>query len=264
MGAAGRGYGFPFSHAKATFPEVLFTSGRRRLRQHSTNLKTHRPSISITVLLAVVLLGSGAASELRAQGQFIWGNHFLGVHAPIYGPDPVNPIQIKRGNTATGIPAGTQTYAGPLLEGTGYTVGIYVGRTALDVEAQMEHVQTTTFRTGAGAGVTYPLEAAAPFIPPGTPNVNYQFRVWGNLGGALTSWAQVMAAGGNIGGVGVSEVYVFTTPLGGGNLTPPVTLGIRSFQLIGFTPVPEPSSWALLALGALSAASFGLHRRHRK
>jgi len=222
-------------------------------------LNHQQPTISVTVLLAIVLFGSGAALELRAQGQFIWGNHFLGLHAPIYGLDPANPIVIKTGNTAMGIPPGTQTYAGPLLEGTGFTVGIYVGRDAFETLAQINHAQTTTFRTGAGAGVTYPMEAAAPNIPPGTPNVHYQFRVWDNHGGVITSWAQVMSAGGGAGaGTGVSDVYVFTAPLGGGNLTPPFTLGIRSFQLTALSAIPEPS---VTALGAFGLGALLLRRR---
>ncbi|MGH8246758.1 MAG: PEP-CTERM sorting domain-containing protein [Gammaproteobacteria bacterium] len=227
-----------------------------------------RPTLGITVLLALGLLGSGAASELRAQGQFLWGNNFAGVRAPIYGLDPANPPVIKSGNTAMGIPPGTQTYAGPLLEGTGFTVGIYLGSDPFSTMAAIDHLGPNTFRTGAAAGLTHVLEGTDPFRPPGTANVHYQFRVWGNQMGTITSWAQLMAGGGQIGGSGVSDVAVFTTPLGGawgdGIFLPPVTLGIRSFQLTALSAIPEPSSWALLALGALSAGSFGSPRRRNR
>src|SRR5262245_10790797 len=54
----------------------------------------------------------------------------LGVVAPIYGIDPGFPTcGAKSGNTATGnptpIPTGTQTYAGALLTGTGYTAALW-------------------------------------------------------------------------------------------------------------------------------------------
>jgi len=216
--------------------------------------------------LAGLLLGSVAFSDLRAQGQLQWGNVLAGVFAPIYGVDPNNPMQPRSGNTATGVPPGTQTYAGPLLSGTGFTAAIYVGRTASEVMANNTPPPTTTnpvvsvgtasFRTGAAAGrlATGGYTASADNIPGGTAGVNYQLRVWDNQGGTITSWAQVMGGGGRIAN-GTSEILVFDAPLGGGVLTPPLTTGIRSFQL---TVVPEPS---LIALGALGLGALLLRRR---
>jgi hypothetical protein len=201
---------------------------------------------------------------LRAQGQFLWGNNFAGlVRAPIYGLDLANPPVTKSGNTAMGIPPGTQTYAGPLLEGTGFTVGIYLGSDPFSTMAEIRDLGLTTFRTGAAAGLTYALQAADPSRPPGTENVHYQFRVWDNQGGVITSWAEVMAAGGQSGGTGVSDVAVFTSPLGGVTVNPPgifmtpATLGIRSFQLTSLS-IPEPS---VTALGAIGLGALLLRRR---
>jgi len=84
--------------------------------------------------------------------------------------------------------------------------------------------------------------------------VNYQFRAWDNQGGTLTSWSQVMAGGGSIPG-GTSDIFVFTAPLALGGGTPPLTTGIRSFNL---TVVPEPS---LIALGALGLGALLFRRR---
>jgi len=203
-----------------------------------------------TIALATFLFGSVAVSSLLAQGQFQWGNNISGVvSSPIYGLDPANPTQIRTGNTAAGTPPGTQTYGGALLDGTRYTAAIYTGDDAAQVLANFTHVQVDTFRSGPGAGFTTARVATDPSRPPGTANVCYQLRAWENQGGTITSWAQVMAFGGLI-PCGASDVYVFATPLGGGPLGPPDTIGIRSFQL---TIVPEPSLIVLsvLGLGAL-------------
>jgi hypothetical protein len=216
-----------------------------------------------TLALAVLLFGSVAFSDLRAQGQFQWGNNGVGgIVARIYGVDPANPLQTRTGNAANGIPAGSQVYAGPLL-GSGYTAGIYVGRTAADVMANNQTPQangTAQFRNSAATGaplgtlVTGGFAAMADGIPGGTAGVNYQLRAWDNRNGTVTSWTQVMAEGGLI-AAGTSEILVFGGVLGSGVGTPPPTDGIRSFQL---TQVPEPS---LIALGALGLGALLLRRR---
>jgi len=214
-----------------------------------------------TTAVVALLFGSLAGSDLLAQGQFQWGNvlgGFPAIIAPIYGVDPNNPTEVRRGNTATGTPLGTQTYAGTLL-GTGHTAAIFVGRTAAEVMANNTPPQllgTALFRNNAqgaptGRLATGGFTAVAYGIPQGTPNVHYQFRAWDNMGGTVTSWVQVMAAGGTIPS-GQSEILVFSLPAIG---TPPLTDGIRSFQL---TVVPEPS---LLALGALALGALLLRRR---
>jgi hypothetical protein len=216
-----------------------------------------------TLALAVLLFGSVAFSDLRAQGQFQWGNNGVGgIQARIYGIDPANPLQTRTGNGPNGLPAGTQTYAGTLL-GTGYTAGIYVGRTAADVMANNETPQangTAPFRNSAATGLPTGLLVPGGFatmadgIPGGTADVHYQLRAWDNRNGTVTSWTQVMAAGGTI-AAGASEVLMFGAVLGSGVGTPPPTDGIRSFQL---TMVPEPS---LIALGALGLGALLLRRR---
>jgi hypothetical protein len=222
-----------------------------------------------TLALAALLFGSVAFSDLHAQGQFQWGNAGVGgVISPIYAPNPANPLEIRTGNTATGTPAGTQTYAGALL-GSAYTAAIYVGRTAADVMATENTPPlvngTAPFRNsaaGAGTGrlATGGFTANADnglqigTIPGGTVGVNYELRAWDNRGGTVTSWTMVMAAGGQI-AAGTSGILVFGAALAVPPNTPPLTDGIRSFQL---TQVPEPS---LIALGALGLGALLLRRR---
>jgi hypothetical protein len=200
--------------------------------------------------VVALLFGCVALSDLLAQGQFQWGNALGGILiAPIYGVDPNNPTEIRRGNTATGTPMGTQTYAGPLL-GSGYTAAIYVGRTAAEVMVNNTPPTlngTASFRNnaaGAGTGrvASFGFLAVAENIPPGTVG-HYQFRAWDAQNWLVTSLSQVMAAGGAIAG-GTSDIYQFDAIFGGEVL--PITTGIRSFQL---TQVPEPSLITLVALG---------------
>jgi len=215
-----------------------------------------------TLALAVLLFGSVAFSDLCAQGQFQWGNVFTTGRAPIYGVDPNNPTQTRTGNTLSGLPTGTQTYAGTLL-GTSYSAAIYVGRTAAEVMANNTPPQVNgmaNFRNSTVTGLptgslgTGGFTAAADGIPGGAVGVNYQLRAWDNQNGTVTSWTQVMAAGGLI-AAGTSEILVFGAALGSGTASPPLTDGIRSFQL---TVVPEPS---LIALGALGLGALLLRRR---
>jgi hypothetical protein len=211
-------------------------------------------------VMTALLLGFAAASSLFAQGTIVWGNIFGAatarvLFAPIYGVDPNNPTQTRTGNTPVGVPAGTQTYAGPLLSGTGFTMAIYAGGNAAEAMSSLTPLSngTTTFLTGPGAGFMNPRTATDPSRPPGTTDVNVQIRAWDNQVGTVTSWAQVLAGGGQI-AAGSSDVFA-VRPLGGGAVTPQQTLGIRSFQL---TMVPEPS---LIALGALGLGALLLGRR---
>jgi len=171
--------------------------------------------------------------------------------------DPLNPTLIKIGNTTAGTPPGNQVYGGALLSGTGFTMAIYLGLSPSEVMANNTPpsvLGTAPFRTGNAVGFISGLTTGADGIPGGTPNVNYQFRAWDNLGGTITSWTQVMARGGTVPSA-MSDVYVFDAALASGSGSPPLTLGIRSFQL---TVVPEPS---LIALGALGLGALLLRRR---
>ena len=216
-----------------------------------------------TIAVGVLLFSTLAVSDLLAQGQLIWGNNLPAtpidpqVRAPIYGVDPNNPTEIRRGNTASGLPAGTQTYAGPPLAGTGFTMAIYLGNDPASTIANNTPpatLGTSAFRTGTGAGLMFQLTAAEETLPLGT-TVYYQFRAWDNQMGTVSSWAQVMARGGLL-AAGRSDVYSYANILDGA-LTPPLTSDIRSFQL---TQVPEPS---LIALGALGLGALLFRRRNK-
>src|SRR2546425_11606717 len=114
-----------------------------------------------SAVMAVLLLGSAAASSLLAEVSIIWCNVFGAATArtllaPIYGVDPANPLQPRTGNTSAGVPAGTQTYGGSLLAGTGFTAGLYSGGTAAEAAASL-----TPLLNSSGA------EDTAPFLSRG-------------------------------------------------------------------------------------------------
>jgi hypothetical protein len=212
-----------------------------------------------TAVMAALLLGSAAASSLFAQGTVVWGN-VIGTTfaAPIYGVDAANPMQPRTGNTPTGRPAGTQTYAGALLSGTGFTIAIYTGGNAAEAMASLNALDSSAFRTGTGAGFMFQRTATDPLRDAGTTGVNVQIRAWDNQMGQVNSWAEVLARGGTVAG---ASADVFTVgPLGGVSadgtvFIAPQATGLRSFQL---TAVPEPS---LIALGALGLGALLLRRR---
>jgi hypothetical protein len=222
--------------------------------------------MKLTLAVAALLLGSVVVSDLLAQGQVNWGNNLPAqggnpaVRAPIYGVPPVGTTpqnEIRRGNTSTGLPQGTQTYAGALLNGTGFTMAIYLGRTSAECLAQNTPPTlggTAPFRTGGAIGFVNQFTATADNIPGGTTGVNYQLRAWDNQNGQITSWSQVMASGGMVAS-GTSDVLVLGGALSSPPNTPPYADGLRSFQL---TQVPEPS---LIALGALGLGALLLRRR---
>ena len=217
-----------------------------------------------TIALATVLLSSAAVSSLFAQGQVQWGNQFTGnLAARVYAPEPTDSQRRLTGNVAgpAGIPAGTTVYGGAVLQGTGFTMGLFLGNSAAEAAAATTALATAAFRTGNAAGFVSSQTYTDPNRLPGTTGVNVQFRAWNNLGGTVTSWAQVMArsmAGDPSIQAGFSDPFTIG-PMGGALppdvFTVPNTLGARSFNL---TQVPEPS---LIALGALGLGALLLRRR---
>lgn len=193
-----------------------------------------------------------------AQGQLYWANRVFPYQAPVYGVDPNDPFTQRTGNAPTGFPAGTQTYGGALLAGTGFTAALFVDLTPEAVRGSVPAIALTTFRTGIGAGyiLNLPYDLTVPGI--GIGQLAYvQMRAWDNQGGLVTSWAQVLAN--DTVPRGASDVFIIV--LGGpnppGSLAPPppATIEVRSFSL---HIVPEPSILGLSILLAL--AGFGCKR----
>ncbi len=220
------------------------------------------------VFACALCLGLAVSSQGQGLVQFRNGVSPT-LAAPIFGPEPSDPSIEKHGNTPGppplpgGRPAGTQTYGGAPLLGTGYTAQLWGAPLppALDnplfaplagTDPILQLVATTTFRANANAaGFTVPLvgNTVVPGVLAGE-RAAFDFRVWDNRGGTILSWPQVLADFTIL--RGQSGIFSPSAPLGGidanGDLfIPPELEGLQSFNLHA---VPEPGLlW--LALGAV-------------
>ena len=157
-------------------------------------------------------------------------------------------------NTATAVGgSGAQvTLGGAGVSGTGFSAQLYAELTAGSFTAIGVPV---AFRTGAAAGYVVSSQVAVPGFVAGT-SLNIQMKAWDNAGGTVTSYEAALAG---LRAVGFSNT-INVGPLGGIPPTgPPITdpnlTGLTGFALV---PIPEPSTYALLAFGA---AALLLRRR---
>jgi len=209
------------------------------------------------------------------QGTVNFNNFISGVlRSPIYDVEPGNPTAVMHGNgPSPSIPAGSTTYNGALLAGTGFSVTLWGAEGSSATLGQMAQLNTTNgatavanFRTGTGAGLvnttSLPLGNPLLAVPlangiDGNPyRGTFQVRAWNNLNGTITTWAQVMANPAVA--RGMSDLFSPSGALGGTDTppaTPPNLIGLTSFNL---AIVPEPS---LIALGALGLGALLLRRR---
>ncbi|MGA4643816.1 PEP-CTERM sorting domain-containing protein [Limisphaera sp. 4302-co] len=205
---------------------------------------------------AVVALATVFAVGALAQGTITFNNRVAGVViAPIYGPLGPNDTVSIIGNTSSGLPAGSADYGGrPLLAGSGFTAQLFAAPGNNQPESSLQPATpTTTFRTGAAAGFVVPTTATLPNVAPDAPAATVQLRVWDNLGGTVTTWAQAEALWLS-GQIAAGKSALFNVAAIGGTFnTPPNLVGLQSFNIYY---VPEPGTLALLGLGALGLMVF--------
>lgn len=126
------------------------------------------------------------------------------------------------------------------LAGAGFLAALYAGPSAGSLVAIGA---TLPFRSGAGAGFLDTSSGSARTVPTVAPGVAafVQVVAWDASAGA--TYEAAVAAGGKHGS---SSVFQVTT---GGAGTPP-GLPANLVGLTSFNLVPEPATYALLALGA--------------
>ena len=206
--------------------------------------------------LGVVL---ASAAGVFAQGTLNYNIRIVGsVQGAVYAPEPGNPGVSRSGNTTAQVPAGTQTYGGALLAGSGFSAQLFYANGAGQAEGALIAApgSITSFRTSATlAGTIAPSFQSLNGVPvAGTATV--QLRVWNNQGGTITSWAAAeplwlagtIAAGKSI-LFDVSGLTDNTSP------SPAEMTGFRSFSL-SQSVVPEPSTFVLAGLGAAGLLIF--------
>ena len=212
-----------------------------------------------TILFGLTV-GLGFAIPALAQPGITFANNLPALRAPIYGPEPDSIhfsgdwANAKTGNTAGGIPPGTQTYAGALLEGFQVSFWAAPGIVS-DGHLLAQGNVTTTLGTGSLAGCFPATLVTFPGLLPGQV-ATVQVRV--------TDPDGVMMFGGSppFGYAAVSALFtVNVTALGA-----PAT-GLRSFSAgwwdnSTLAPyVPEPTALSVFATGA---AAIRLRRRRKR
>ncbi len=178
----------------------------------------------------IIALSFLSGVEALPQGQVIFNNRVNGVVvAPVFGPEPSDPERAKQGNSASGTPAGTQTYSGPLLQGRDYTAQLFGGPTNAATADLLALGSATFFRWLDGAGFVeapdFPVNV--PGVPEGTP-AKLLLRAWDNNNGALTNWQQLLTNRWIPRG---QSLPFISRPLGSALVLPPNLEGLQSFNL---------------------------------
>ena len=115
--------------------------------------------------------------------------------------------------------------------------------------------QTTTFHTGAEAGLPVLITDTLQNIPKDSPAATLDVVAWDNSSGLYPTWA-VASVAWMRGLISCGTSGAFTVLSIGGDVNAPPAFAYPSFNLI---PVPEPSTFELVGLGA--AARLMLRRR---
>jgi len=182
--------------------------------------------------------------------------------APVYLPEAGDSLLEKHGNTATGIPAGTQTYTGgviPASQGAGYSAQLFAGPLGTTDENLTPLTPITTFRTQTAlAGFIINVSTIVPGVAANS-QARAQMRVWQNLGNTVTSWTDALTRAAGNSTYQLGDGLSFDTPaLTALPASPADPIGIQSFNV--HTVVPEPST---IALGVLGLGALVLFRRRK-
>ena len=229
------------------------------MKENASLLEMIDGSLAAIGLVCGLLCGFGPPS-VQAQGRIDFNMRVSGALVThVYGPEVSDPSLSKMGNTASETPAGTQTYTGARLEGSGWSAELFAALGTGQPESSLWPVpgSLTTFRTGAVLGGTIaPKDLRVPGIGHAQRGT-FQVRVWDNRGGTFNSWSAAealwqqgsLAAGKSV----LFEVTLIDHILG----LSPLMDDFRSFNVYF---VPEPSA---TALALLAGAALFVHLRRR-
>lgn len=205
----------------------------------------------------IAMLALCVTASVFGQGTLAYSTRVTGViDAKVYGTQTANPSESISGNTATQTPAGAAVYTGTPLQGTGWYAQLFYGAQGAAESSLVAVPGTlTTFRTGGTLGGT-PVPSTVTFagIPGGT-TLTFQLRAWDNVNQTLGTWAAAEAAW-LAGNIAAGKSVLFDVGLLEPPALPPNMTGFRSFNVYTTAIVPEPSSFALLGLGALGMLIF--------
>ena len=219
--------------------------------------------------LAVLSAALFCARLLFAQGTIRFENRITGTLITyIYAPFPSMVYLERHGAGSADIPSGTTDWSGFTRIGANGTGGQYGAATTLAVllaapganapESSLQPATpTTSFRTGGAAGNVVGTTATLSNVLPDAPVATIQMVAWDNSSGLYPTYAQALAAwtGQTFPYIAMGKSAPFNVNNIGGqaNEAPPL-LGLESFNL--WFPTPEPSSFALVGLGAAALLIF--------
>jgi len=165
-------------------------------------------------------------------------------------------------NLGTGVDSPFKYIDGTLVSGSGFTVELLVGATPTSVTDSITPFFTGSFTAGYFNGGSRTVPAQDVFAWPASPislapNGTYAaVRVWSNLGGSVTSYAQALTTLGAVYGV----TQVWEIPVQTSLTVPPAPMyGMPLMSPLGPT-IPEPST---ILLGALGVGAWLLRGRRR-
>ncbi len=207
------------------------------------------------------LISNVAPLLVQAQGYVLFSTRVSGiVVGHVYGFEAPNVY--KTGNTANETPSGTQTYAGALLTGAGFSAQLFATNgVALEAALVLVPGSTTTFRTGATLGGTpAPLALAVPSVPVGGSGT-FQVRAWDNAGGTITSYNNAVIRG-------KSDVFTVTDMGDNVSILPANMENFRSFCLSSnltypiISAHPQSQTVVVASNATFSVAAVGLAPLH--
>ena len=239
---------------------------RYRVGEHH-DWRAPRP-MKARMLAACALITAGS---VFAQGTVLFGNfNSLGT-THVWGPSVFTGGYMSLvGFGVNDTPRGSIDYAaaGCALIGSRGTGGWYGGATTFaqllwanganaPVSSLRPGGQTTTFRTGAVAGLLVPITDTITGLTPDSAAATFDMVAWDNSSGSYPTWTQASVAVLS----GIPMAYGMSGPFNvsaiGGSVNTPADMLIPSFNLI---LTPEPSA---LALAGLGLAALLVHSRRK-
>jgi hypothetical protein len=213
------------------------------------------------VIIAALALTTAVGA--RAQGTVQFNNGIAGtLITHVYAPNSANVAQIGNGSNDT--PSGPTSWAGFTFVGAAGVSGVYGGSTtfaqllAANGGGQAESslvpaTPTTTFRTGTAGGRVTGVTATLTGVAIDAASATIEMVAWDNSSGLYPTWSQASVAWQNaLIAAGKSGTFTVNA-IGGGLNPPPVLSGLQSFSMY---IIPEPTSMALVGLGAAAALIF--------
>jgi hypothetical protein len=211
--------------------------------------------------LLIQVLTLTFTASVFAQGTVIFNNRLSGT-SHVYAPLNISDISPIQGNGSNDTPSGSTSYGGRFAIGAIGTGGQYGAATTLAMllgapgsnapESSLvpQIGPASSFRTGTASGAVAGSIATFNNIPPDAPVASFEMVAWDNSSGLYPTWSLASVAWMNewIAAGKSTEFVLFN--IGGPVNSPPVLFpGATSFDLYWIF-IPEPSSAALLGLGA--------------